>query len=142
MIITNTTRLGIKHLMISMYNGRNINDQEKIDFAIERVLAALANQEPRTFAIGDDNIDGCIVHVANLHSPICEHVEREGKKYLSCSEDSICVFAGENYSAMIKECLPIMQPNCWGDEEDVIVGTPTYVRATCRDMDGIYDLAY
>jgi hypothetical protein len=128
--------------MTDIYKGRNITDRDKIDYAIERVLVELTNKEPKQFVVGSDYVDGCIVHVADLYSQPCKHVEQDGKKYLSCSEDSICIFAAENYATLIKECYPMMRPNGWGDEEDVIPGTPTYTLATCRDMDGIYDLVY
>jgi hypothetical protein len=142
MNITNTTRLRIKHLMTDMYKGHNVKDTEKIEYAIDRVLGELENQQIKTYAIGNDTMRGCIVPVAELFSTRCEHVELNDKKYLSNSEESICIFAAENYAALIKAHVPYLMPNGWGDAEEVVYSMAVYTTATCRDMDCIYELVY
>lgn len=142
MIIRTTTRLMVKNLMKNLYKCHSVKDHDKIEYAIDRVLNELENQQIKTYAIGSDTMRGCIVEVADLFSKTCEHVEIDGKQYLSNAEESICVFAAENYAALIKARVPYLMPNGWGDAEDAVYANPIYSMATCRDLDGIFDLTH
>ena len=142
MNITTTTRLMVKNIIKNMYKGHGIFDVDKIEYAIDCILAELENQEVRIFAIDNEEMKGCITPVAELYSTKCEHVEQDGNKYLACSEDSICVFTAENYAALVTERMPVLRPNGWGGAEDVICGDRVYTKSTCRDMDGIFDLLH
>lgn len=142
MNITTTTRLMIKNIIKNMYKGHGVFDVDKIEYAVDCILAELEAQEARLFTIGNNEMKGCVVPVAELYSTKCEHVERDGQKYLACSEDYICVFAAENYAALVTERMPILRPNGWGDHEDTICEAKMYTKSTCRDMDGIFDLVY
>ena len=141
MIVTNTTRIMIKNLIKNMYKGHGVFDVDKIECAIDCILSELNHKETKPFAIDGKEMVGCVVPVAELYSK-CEHIERDGKKYLSCSEDYICVFAAEGYAVLVTEHVSVMRPNGWGDCEDVIVGETIYTNSTCRDMDGIFDLLH
>ena len=140
MNITTTTRLMTRNLIKNMYKGHGVFDVDKIEHAVDCILAELEIQEPRIFTIDKDEIKGCVTPVAELYSTKCEHVERDGQKYLGCSEDYICVFAAENYAALVTERMPVLMPNGWGDTEDTICGDRVYTKSTCRDMDGIFDM--
>jgi hypothetical protein len=128
--------------MKTVYASKNVTESDKIEYAIDRVLSKLECQEIKQFTIDDDAISGCVVPVAEMYSRKCNQVERDGKKYLSCSDDCICIFAAENYAAIVTERTHILRPNGWGDDEDVIVEDVVYTKSTCRDMDGIFDLIY
>jgi hypothetical protein len=142
MIITNTMRLMVKNLVKNLYKDHGIFDVDKIEYAVDCILAELEIQAPRVFIIDKDEMKGCVTPVAELYSIKHEHVEQDGKKYLACSEDYICVFAAENYAALVTERMPVLRPNGWGDVEDVICGDRVYTRSTCREMDGIFDLLH
>jgi hypothetical protein len=131
-----------KNIIKNMYNGHGVFDVDKIWYAVDCVLAELEIQEARLFTIGNDEMKGCVTPVAELYSTKCEHVEQDGKKYLACSEDYICVFASENYAALVTERMPVLRPNGWGSDEDAICGTRTYTKSICRDMDGVFDLLH
>lgn len=142
MNITTTTRLMTKNIIKDMYKGHGVFDVDKIEFAIDCILAELEKQEAKLLAIDKTEITGCVVPVAELYSTKCDHVERDGKKYLSCSEDYICLFAAEGYAALVTERMPVLMPNGWGTAEDAICGERVYTKSTCRDMDGIFDLLH
>lgn len=142
MIITNTTRLMTKNLIKNMYNGRGIFDVDKTEYAVDCILAELERKEMKLFTIGDEEMRGCIVHIAELYSTKHDRVELNGKKYLACSEDSICVFAAEGYAALVTERVPVMRPHGWGDAEDTICEAAAYTKSTCRDVDGIFELLH
>lgn len=105
-------------------------------------FAELEIHETRIFTIDGEEMKGCVVPVAELYSTKCDHVERDGQRYLDCSEDCICVFAAANYATLVTERIPVMRPHCWGDAEDTICGDAVYTKSTCRDMDGIFDLLH
>ena len=141
MNITTTTRIMAKNLIKNMYKGHSIFDVDKIEYAIDCILAELERKDSKPYTIDDETIRGCIVPVAELYTK-CEHVEKDGKKYLSDSEDYICVFAAENYAALVTEHVAVLHPHCWGNAEDAICGEAIYTKSTCRDMDGIFDLLH
>ena len=142
MIVTNTTRLQIRNLMRTVCASKNITDRDKLEYVVDCVVKELEIQEAKPFLIDSDTIIGCVTPVADLYSRKCDHVERNGKMYLDCSEDSICIFAAENYAVLATERAQVLRPNGWGNYEDVIYGTVTYAKSTCRDMDGIFDLRH
>lgn len=142
MNITTTTRLMTKNLIKNMYKGHGVFDVDKIEFAVDCILAELERNGEKILTIDNKEMRGCVVPVAELYTTKCKHAEQDGKKYLACSEDYICVFAAENYAALVTERMPIMRPNGWGNSEDVICSDRVYTKSTCRDMDGIFDLLH
>lgn len=142
MNLTTTTRLMTRNIVRNLYKGHGVFDVDKIEYAVDCILAELEIQESRIFIIGGKEMKGCVTPVAELYSTKHEHVEMDGKKYLACSEDYICVFAAENYAALVTERQPVLRPNGWGDAEDVICGDRVYTKSTCRDADGIFDLLH
>lgn len=141
-ILTTDTRLKIRNIVTDLFKGRNMTNVEKIDYAVNRVCLELENKDAGEIRIDNDIIVGAETPIAMLLTGPFTPVMKDGKKYMSYSDDYICVFASTNYAKLVKCSTPVSRPNGWGDEEDCIVGNPIYVTATCRDMDGIYDTMY
>lgn len=142
MVLTNDTRLQIKRHITDLFIGQSITDQKQIAFAIKAICNELENREDQTMAIDNHAFVGVAIPVALMHQAKYTPVSYNNKKYLSFTDDTICIFASRNYAKLIKESVTIMEPNGWGDSEDVMMSSPVYTHATCADMDAIYDTVY
>jgi hypothetical protein len=123
-----------------MYKRKKVTDNDVINFAIARVLSAIQSMGAQQFEIGDATIIGCAFPIAALYPQKYTPVEQDGKKYLSYSDEWLCVFASENYATLIKECTPTLKPNGWGSHTNIIYGEHTYAMPTSRDMNRIFAL--
>ena len=142
MILTTTTRLRVRNLIRTLCEDRNITNADEVSYVVDRVIGELEKLEPKTIKVDASEFQGCVTPLAALYTLPTSKAEKDGKHYVKVIDEWICVLAAENYAAFVKESTPTYRPDGWGDDEDVIQEEPTYVLATCRDMDGIYDVLY